>query len=149
MDYSAQVWVNGHLVAEHRGGHTPFSADITDVLVNSGKQILVVRAVDDPHDLEQPRGKQDWQDKPHAIWYQRTSGSWKSVWLEPVPALRIEHLRWTPDLEAAVLTLDVRLNRVPDKGLWLRLLLTHEDGDIRADTVVSMNRDRATVSVRL
>jgi beta-galactosidase/beta-glucuronidase len=149
VDYSARVWVNGHLVAEHRGGHTPFSTDITDVLAESGEQILVVRAVDDPHDLEQPRGKQDWQAKPHAIWYERTSGIWKTVWLEPVPATRIEHLRWTPDLEAAVLTLDVRLNRVPEKGQRLRLLLTTEGGDTLADTVVSMNRDRATVSVRL
>ncbi|MER3484326.1 MAG: glycoside hydrolase family 2, partial [Meiothermus sp.] len=24
VDYHAKVWVNGQLVAEHRGGHTPF-----------------------------------------------------------------------------------------------------------------------------
>ncbi len=148
VDYSAQVWVNGHLVAEHRGGHTPFSADVTGVLVDSADQVVVVRAVDDPHDLEQPRGKQDWQEKPHAIWYERTSGIWKTVWLEPVPATRVEQLRWTPDLESAMLTLDVRLNRVPERALRLRLRLTYE-GETLADSVVSMTRDRATISVRL
>ena len=29
VDYRAQVWVNGDLVATHVGGHSPFSADIT------------------------------------------------------------------------------------------------------------------------
>jgi beta-galactosidase/beta-glucuronidase len=148
VDYAAQVWVNGQLVAQHRGGHTPFSADITDALHDSGDQVLVVRAEDDPHDLEQPRGKQDWQETPHAIWYQRTSGIWKLVWLEPVPATRIEHLRWTPDVENAVLHLDVRLNRVSQYPLRLRLLLTH-DGQTLADSSVAVVRGRASIAVRL
>ena len=29
VDYSAKVWVNGHLAVLHEGGHTPFGADIT------------------------------------------------------------------------------------------------------------------------
>src|SRR5437763_10357601 len=29
VDYGAQVWVNGQLVAVHAGGHPPFYADIT------------------------------------------------------------------------------------------------------------------------
>ena len=148
VDYEAQVWVNGQLVARHSGGHTPFHADITDALTGTGEQVVVVRAVDDPHDVEQPRGKQDWQETPHAIWYQRTSGIWKTVWLEPVPATRIEQVRWTPDVEAAVLRLDVRLNDVTDQPLRLRLRLTHE-GDELGDSSVSVSRGRATILVRL
>ena len=34
----------------------------------------------------QPRGKQDWQREPHAIWYHRTTGIWQPVWLEAVAA---------------------------------------------------------------
>ena len=29
VDYQARVWVNGVTVAEHEGGHTPFTADVT------------------------------------------------------------------------------------------------------------------------
>ncbi|MEO7262556.1 MAG: glycoside hydrolase family 2 TIM barrel-domain containing protein [Jatrophihabitantaceae bacterium] len=148
VDYSAQVWVNGQLVAQHSGGHIPFHADITDALVGSAEQVLVVRAVDDPHDLEQPRGKQDWQERPHSIWYERTSGIWKLVWLEPVPATRIEQLRWTPDVETAMLRLDLRLNQVAQPPLRLRLLLTHEGMEL-ADSSVSVVRGQASIAVRL
>ncbi len=37
IDYRAQVWVNGHLVAQHEGGHTPFSADITPALLDGDR----------------------------------------------------------------------------------------------------------------
>jgi beta-galactosidase/beta-glucuronidase len=56
VDYRAQVWLNGDLVATHEGGHTPFSADITDSLRRSGEQVVVVRAEDQPQDITQPRG---------------------------------------------------------------------------------------------
>lgn len=148
VDYAARVWVNGQLVAEHTGGHTSFSADVTEALVPEGEQEVVVRAVDDPHDLEQPRGKQDWQERPHAIWYERTSGIWRVVWLEPVPATRIDHLHWTPDVDEALLRLEVRLNDVSHQPMRLALRLTH-DGEELADSSVSVTGGRATIDVRL
>ena len=75
VDHEAAVYVNGALAVRHRGGYTPFSVDITRLLDDAAvQQEIVVRAFDDPHDLAKPRGKQDWQETPHAIWYQRTSG---------------------------------------------------------------------------
>ena len=44
----------------------------------------MVRAEDQPLDGTMPRGKQDWEPTPHAIWYDRTTGIWQPVWLEPV-----------------------------------------------------------------
>lgn len=95
VDYRAKVWVNGQLVATHEGGHTPFKADITDVLVK-GKQTVVVRAEDDPLDMSKPRGKQEWLKETHSIWYPRTTGIWQSVWLEPVAEAHIANFRLTP-----------------------------------------------------
>ena len=68
-----------------RAGTRPFVADITSALSPRARKCVVVRAEDDPHDLTQPRGKQDWHERPHAIWYERTTGIWQPVWLEPVP----------------------------------------------------------------
>ena len=98
VDYTAQVWVDGSYVGAHEGGSTPFSFDITDVLRPGGDHEIVVRAEDDPHDLAQPRGKQDWLLQPHAIWYPRTTGIWQTVWLEWRPAAWIDSLRWTSGL---------------------------------------------------
>ena len=91
VDHSAVVWLNGVRVGDHEGSQTRFSVDATHA-VQLGANVLVVRAVDDPTDLEQPRGKQDWQPEPHVFWYRRTSGIWRSVWAEWVPRTRIDHL---------------------------------------------------------
>jgi hypothetical protein len=124
VDYRARVWVNGQLVAEHEGGHTPFSADITSALAEGGAQQVVVRAEDDPADLAQPRGKQDWEPEPHAIWYHRTTGIWQPVWLEYVPRVHVAGLRWTPDAERGRLGLHLRLNRPARRPLRVRVRLS-------------------------
>ena len=98
VDWAATVWVNGALAGCHEGGYTPFSLDITDLLVED-PQTIVVRVDDDPADLAKPRGKQDWKLEPHSIWYPRTTGIWQTVWLEKVPSTWIGSVRWVPSLE--------------------------------------------------
>src|SRR5215218_10089354 len=132
VDYRAHVWVNGHAVAYHEGGHTPFTADITSALSDSGPQVVVVRAEDSPTDLRQPRGKQDWQLEAHAIWYDRTSGIWQPVWLEEVPECRVRSLRWRPDVDRRSLDLTVRVRGEGRVGLRLRVVL-RRDGEVLAD----------------
>ncbi len=99
VDYRAEVWVNGHFVVRHEGGHTPFTADVTQVLLPDREQVVVVRAEDLPMDPSQPRGKQDLEEHPHKIWYHRTTGIWQPVWLEPVPESRINSVRWNTDID--------------------------------------------------
>lgn len=123
VDYRAHVWVNGRPVAYHEGGHTPFTADITGALAADGPQVVVVRAEDSPTDLRQPRGKQDWQREPHAIWYDRTSGIWQPVWLEEVPDVRIRALTWRPDVDSRGIDLVVKVRREGRPGLRLRVVL--------------------------
>ena len=104
------VWLNGEYVGEHEGGHSPFEFDITKLLKSDGIQNVTVWAQDDPHDLTQPRGKQDWQLNPHSIWYPRTSGIWQAVWLEHTPATFIRRVDWTASLEDFSLTLDLAVD---------------------------------------
>jgi beta-galactosidase/beta-glucuronidase len=128
VDYRARVWVDGSFVGEHEGGHTPFTFDVTELVADGGDHVLVVRAEDDPHDLTQPRGKQDWHADAHAIWYRRTTGIWQTVWLEAVPATSIAYLRWLPAGPAAV-DLSVRLRGRPAAGARLRVALRFDERD--------------------
>ncbi|MBP2472651.1 beta-galactosidase/beta-glucuronidase [Crossiella equi] len=113
VDYRASVWVNGQFVGAHEGGHTGFSLDVTGALDASGTQVVTVRAEDRPQDTAQPRGKQDWQAEPHVIWYHRTTGIWQPVWLEEVPALRVDSLHWTPELPHSRVRCELALNTWP------------------------------------
>jgi beta-galactosidase/beta-glucuronidase len=127
VDHLARVWCDGQLVATHEGGQTPFTADVTDALDGeSTSHVLVVRAEDDPVDPEQPRGKQDWREHPHGIWYDRTTGIWQPVWAECVPEDRIEELVWTPD-PAHGLSGEVTLARRPAREAVLEVTVSCAD----------------------
>ncbi len=149
VDFSATVWMDGHLVAEHTGGHTPFSADVTDLLDASDPErehVLTVRAVDEPTDASQPRGKQDWEQRPHVIWYERTTGIWQPVWAEIVPALGIEALRWTPDVVGQSVHLAVRLSAPPASPLRLRVVLDVGGVEL-ADVSATVREQRSDVTM--
>lgn len=135
IDYLARVWVNGQLVVMHEGGQTPFSVDITNALhLNEKEQVIVIRAEDEPKDLTQPRGKQDWQEPPHEIWYHRTTGIWQPVWLEPVSATHITQVRWTPDIDRGLLSFTVTIEREEDAPIQLCVHLRQHGVDLADDT---------------
>jgi beta-galactosidase/beta-glucuronidase len=145
VDYRADVWVNGDHLAQHEGGHTPFTASVPDP--GDGFE-LVVRVDDDPHDLGQPRGKQDWAEQRHVVWYDRTSGIWQPVWLESVPRAHITHLRWRPDVARAQAELTLELSARPAPGARVRVAL-RRGGDLLAEqtVAVSESRIRTVISV--
>jgi beta-galactosidase/beta-glucuronidase len=91
VDYSSTVWVNGKEVGHNQGGHVPFQFDIAPY-IKTGSNRLTVR-VEDRQSPEQPRGKQSSTGLPHGIDYYCTSGIWQTVWLEPVPSIRMEEIR--------------------------------------------------------
>ncbi len=96
-DYETTLWVDGRKVAYHRGGHTSFFFDITDWLQGQ-EATLCVRCRDDWR-TRQPRGKQSVQVNNTGCFYQRTTGIWQTVWMEPVPQTWLRRPRMTPLVE--------------------------------------------------
>jgi beta-galactosidase/beta-glucuronidase len=135
VDYRAVVWVNGHRVGSHEGGHTPFAVDITDVVNLDGDSDLVVRVEDDPLDVAQPRGKQDWREHPHVIWYHRTSGIWQPVWLESVPDLAVEWIHWRSDLAQARVYARIGLTGAPPAETSVSVRLQYGSATLARTTV--------------
>jgi hypothetical protein len=135
VDWAAEVWLNGVFLGRHEGGQTPFSLDVTDAVAAGGdpdgdvagsEHELIVRAVDDPHDVSLPRGKQDWRESPHSIWYHRTTGIWQPVWLESVPAVHLDDLAWQPDVPGASVELELSISSAPAPGTWAHVTIAYE-----------------------
>jgi hypothetical protein len=135
IDYSATVWVNGLVAQRHEGGYTPIMADVTKFLrEDDAPQEIVVRAEDDPADLSKPRGKQEWQLEPHAIWYPRTTGIWQTVWMERVSATSVGSIQWTPNVERWEIGLEVRLQGVRRDDLRLAVTLRNGTSVLAEDS---------------
>lgn len=108
VSQDATVYVNGKQVANHTGGYTSFSADITQALRAKGPQEIVV-AVHAPVDSANVMvGKQ--RLKPDGIFYTAASGIWQSVWLEPVPAVSVSQLNFVPARSLDAFTVNTTLH---------------------------------------
>lgn len=110
VDHDTTVWANGQEVARHRGGFTPFTADLGAVAAAGEELTVVVRARDSRHTV-QARGKQaTWYANSHCH-YTRTTGIWQTVWLEPVPrAVALRRPRITPDLATGSFLVELPLS---------------------------------------
>ena len=102
VDYLAEIWVNGIQTAEHEGGDTPFTTDITQAVGKGGQVRLVVRvlspgnqAVDGLSKREIPQG---YKNYGLAQWHWNPGGLWQSVDLLRVPSVRVSDIftdaRW-------------------------------------------------------
>jgi tetratricopeptide (TPR) repeat protein len=105
VDWQATVFLNGKEIGQHQGGYTAFSFDITNALM-SGTNELVVKVFDPTDQGISPHGKQVLN--PGNIYYTPSSGIWQTVWLETVPAVHIEELVMTPDIDKGVLNLEIK-----------------------------------------
>ncbi|HEY3131795.1 MAG TPA: glycoside hydrolase family 2 TIM barrel-domain containing protein [Acidobacteriota bacterium] len=142
VDYEATVWVNGDQVASHRGGHVPFSCDITDRL-RPGENVISLRAWDPSTDLTIPRGKQYWQPASQGIFYTRTTGIWQPVWIEAVDPVHVTRLRITPDVDQSQVAVEASVSgQVPDLKLRVSVRLR---GTLQAQSEIACLNDHPVV----
>jgi beta-glucuronidase len=110
VDHDATVWANGTEVARHRGGYTPFSADLSAV-AGPGETVTVVVRARDSKDAPQARGKQSLWYGASAATYHRTTGIWQTVWLEGVPEAEVRNLQVLPSLATGSFSILVSQSR--------------------------------------
>lgn len=141
VDYTATVWVNGKWAAFHEGGHTPFQADITELLEEEHNQIIL-RVEDFSQDVTLPRGKQYWKEDSASIFYTRTTGIWQTVWLEAVDPAHISKAKFTADIDHNEVR--VRLFYSPStlhEGMRTRLTISFEGELVAQDEFVVTHRE--------
>ncbi len=147
VDYATEVWINGRLAGRNRGGHVPFSFNIAPFL-REGENRVTLR-VEDRQDPCQPRGKQSASGVPVRIYYYCTTGIWQTVWLEPVPAMRLDALRVVQAAPDGTLALDVHLH-APAGGWTVELdVLASLDEDATVVARAATDAARASASLQL
>ena len=139
VDYEAMVYVNGVAVGGHKGGYTPFQLDVTPFLTD-GENDLCVRVVDMPDPI-QPRGKQNWKEGLYLCWYTPNSGIWQTVYLEAASETRIDYIHVTPDIDNGLASVEIMLNRVPNRKVTLALDVKLNEKEIRNVVTTTVNRN--------
>ncbi len=128
VDHDATVWVNGVEVVRHRGGFTPFSANLSKIARPGEEALIVVRARDSRYGV-QARGKQTTNYFNSGCHYTRTTGIWQTVWLEAVPSVHLGRPRITPDVAGSSFHLAVPVSA--NKPGWkVRAILSDNDGEV-------------------
>ncbi|MBE2998943.1 beta-galactosidase [Nocardiopsis sp. HNM0947] len=131
VDHDTTVWADGVEVARHRGGFTPFTADLGGVAGPGDEVVLVVRARDTRHGV-QARGKQATWYANSGCHYTRTTGIWQTVWMEPVPDVHLRRPVIEPDLANGAFHLQCPISE-PRRGLSVHAVLSDADGTVVAE----------------
>ncbi len=134
VDYMCKVYLNGEFIGNHAGGYTGFSLDITDY--KEANNILVIRVEDPSTDLEIPRGKQFWFEKPALIFYPRVTGIWQTVWVEFISLENyIKWVKITPDIDKSEVIVECDIYGVGIPELVLLANIKYDDKEIAKEVI--------------
>jgi len=106
VDQVCDIVFNNKEVFKHAGGYIPFEVDITPYLEDNNK--LVVRVLDN---LDRTYGYGKQSKASHGMWYTKTSGIWKTVWLESVPLQYFKSVKISTTLEKVSLKIDSNIRQ--------------------------------------
>jgi hypothetical protein len=110
-DWVTRGWLDGEPLGDHRGGYTPFEFELTPHVTWGQEQSLVFRVDDTPHPFKL-EGKQG---------YGPAKGIWQTVYLEARPALHVQALRFTPEVDRRQVSVVAELNTAAPEAAELRL----------------------------
>ena len=121
VDQISEVYLNGHLLGRNKGGYIPFKIDIQDYLKE--QNVLIVKVIDNL-DKKYCYGKQTKNSK--GMWYTKTSGIWKSVWLESYKEKHFEKIKIQTTLNSVTINVSTNIKH--------KTLIIHTpEGDIKRD----------------
>jgi beta-glucuronidase len=132
VTHRAVVSVNGHEVAEHQGGYTPFEADVTDVVELGARNRLSV-TVDNRltwHTIP-PGFVEETPDGPRQRYFHdffNYAGIHRTVWLYTTPHAHVRDVTVVTGLDGAAGTVDCRVEAARAEGLEVRVALTDAGG---------------------
>src|SRR5947209_8297772 len=145
VDYRSTIWINGKEVGHNQGGHVPFQFNISPYLSHENNRLTL--RVEDRQNPRQPRGKQSTTGRPHDIDYYCTTGIWQTVWLEPVPPIRIEEIRINSSAQESLIEINVSLHAPAAR--WRLEAEALDDDSIVAQTEVETTAATARLKLKI
>lgn len=148
-DFLTKLWINGRFAGSHRGGYARFSFDITELLKDGDNDLTV--KVEDSFDMQQPRGKQRWSPESFGCWYVQTTGIWKTVWSEYVPAISLSKIKMTPNLSKVSLELEADIlapQEAFNQDLMLETTVSFQ-GEFVSRTLTSITTPHISTSINV
>lgn len=114
VDQECEVYLNGILLGQHKGGYLPFQFDITGALKEDN--VLTLWVQDGTERLPHARGKQKLvkKGKYGSLFYTPQSGIWQTVWLESVDESYIRWVKVTPLYDESAVRIRVKVCRGPE-----------------------------------
>ena len=104
VDYRCVVYLDGEEVGRHTGGSAAFAVDLSRFVRPGRSHNLVVRVEDDVRSGLQPLGKQSTWLGSHGCSYTRTTGIWRTVWMEATDPCALKSCRIIPDFDGGSFT---------------------------------------------
>lgn len=114
LDFYGEIYINGELAFTHEGGASIFKFDITEKLVDGDNEI-VIYCFDPVEDQTLPRGKQYWKEKSEGIFYTKTSGIYKNVYLEILEKAYLDNIFMVGDVDHGTLKIKELYHEAPAK----------------------------------
>ncbi|MGQ8336616.1 glycoside hydrolase family 2 protein [Sunxiuqinia sp. A32] len=138
-DFETSVWLNGKLLGTHEGGYQPFSFQVDAGELVKGDQTLIVRVYDPQETGFRSLGKQGSRIEH----YERCSGIWQTVWLEPVSEKAfINSLKIKADLKEVSIESELDGN---DSGILVKYEVS--DGASKIGSVVANPGEPAKIKI--
>lgn len=125
VDQITEVYLNNKFVGRNEGGYIPFSFEIQDYLEDENE--LIVKVIDNL-DIKYCYGKQTFESK--GMWYTKTSGIWKSVWIESYSKNNFKSIKINVTLDSVNLEIDTNIKKK-------RIIINTPDGIIKKDFQVN------------
>ena len=110
-DWLSTAWLDGKEIGKFQGGYTPFEFEMTPHLRFGEEQNLVLRVDDSPHPFKL-EGKQG---------YGPARGIWQTVYLEARPDTFIRSVRFTPDIDKGLVSVQAEFNAEAPSDMELRV----------------------------
>ena len=141
VDFFAEVYLNGVKICSHKGGYTPFEAELNSAAQVGENRITVVVRDNVLDDV--PSGKQSYKKESFGCYYTRCTGIWQTVWLERTPKQYIKNFRFYPDIENSELTAEVETSGRGE----LSVKVFYDGKQVGCVSALSDSRTRLTVKL--